>query len=149
LRLSKLHLSSALRVRPDAAGRAAVAAFNEPVYLHQVVVARANRVQRRYVDLPDALADSQPSHPDDEWRVHFHVPLHASPGEPFGDTRDHLLDALDWLKAHPGACQHLEMETYTWEVLPPALRLPIGDQLVNEYTWTLAELAKRGLAEVT
>jgi hypothetical protein len=146
LRLSKLHLSSALRVRPDAAGRAAVAAFNEPVYLHQVVVARANRVQRRYVDLPDALADSQPSHPDDEWRVHFHVPLHASPGEPFGDTRDHLLDALDWLKAHPGACQHLEMETYTWEVLPPALRLPIGDQLVNEYTWTLGELAKRGLA---
>jgi hypothetical protein len=146
LRLSKLHLSSALRVRPDSAGRAAVAAFNEPVYLHQVVVARSNMVQRRYVDLPDALADAQPSHPDDEWRVHFHVPLHASPGEPFGDTRDHLLDALDWLKAHPDACQHLEMETYTWEVLPPALRLPIGDQLVNEYTWTLGELAKRGLA---
>ena len=149
LRLSKLHLSSALRVRPDAAGRAAVAAFNEPVYLHQVVVGRGNVVQRRFPDLPEALADSTPSAADDEWRVHFHVPLHASPGEPFGDTRDHLLDALDWLKANPGACQHLEMETYTWEVLPPALRLPIGDQLVNEYAWTLAELAKRGLAERT
>ena len=149
LRLSKLHLSSALRVRPDAAGRAAVAAFNEPVYLHQVIVGRANVVQRRFTDLPEALADPTPSAADDEWRVHFHVPLHASPGEPFGDTRDHLLDALDWLKAHPGACQHLEMETYTWEVLPPALRLPIGDQLVKEYAWTLSELAKRGLAERT
>src|SRR5688572_2487989 len=148
LRLSKLHLSSALRVRPDEAGRKALAAFVEPVYLHQVVVGRANRheVRRRFVDLPDALADARPAAADDEWRIHFHVPLHAAPGAPFGDTRDHLMDALDWLKNHPGSCQHLEMETYTWEVLPAAMRLPIGDQLVNEYAWTLAELAKRGLA---
>jgi hypothetical protein len=148
LRLSKLHLSSALRVKPDAAGRQALAAFNEPVYLHQVVVgsARTGEVRRRFVDLPDALADTAPSREDDEWRVHFHVPLHAAPGAPFSDTRDHLAAALDWLAAHPGACTHLEMETYTWEVLPPALRLPIGDQLVREYEWTLGALAQRGLA---
>jgi hypothetical protein len=147
LRLSKLHLSSALRVKPDAAGRAALAAFNEPVYLHQVVVGdpATGRVRRRFVDLPDALADAEPSRPDDEWRVHFHVPLHASPGAPFSDTRDHLMGALDWLAAHRSACAHLEMETYTWEVLPPALRLPIEDQLVREYEWTLAALAARGL----
>lgn len=152
LRLSKLHLSSALRVRPDAAGRAALAAFVEPVYLHQVVVGNAEtgEVRRRYTDLPDALAaaesDSGAVRPDDEWRVHFHVPLHAAPGAPFGDTRDHLGAALDWLAAHRGACAHLEMETYTWEVLPAALRLPIGDQLVREYEWTLGALAARGLA---
>lgn len=149
LRLSKLHLSSALRVRPDAAGRAALAALVEPVYLHQVVVGRAqsNAVRRRFIDLPDALADLTPSLPDDEWRVHFHVPLHATPGAPFSDTRDHLTGALDWLKAHPGACDHLEMETYTWEVLPAAWRLPIGEQLVHEYAWTLGALAQRGLAD--
>ncbi len=149
LRISKLHLSSALRVRPDAAGRKALAAFIEPVYLHQVVVGRANShdVRRRYVDLPDALADKSPSHGDEEWRVHFHVPLHAAPGAPFGDTRDHLMGALDWLQNHRGACTHLEMETYTWEVLPAAMRLPIGDQLVREYAWTLDALAKRGLAD--
>ena len=33
-----------------------------------------------------------------------------------------------------------------WEVLPPALRLPIGDQLVREYEWTLGALSQRGLA---
>ncbi len=151
LRLSKLHLSSALRVRPDAAGRAALAALVEPVYLHQVVVGRAqsNEVRRRFVDLPEALADPTPSLPDDEWRVHFHVPLHAAPGAPFLDTRDHLTGALDWLKGHPGACNHLEMETYTWEVLPAAWRLPIGEQLVHEYAWTLDALAQRGLADAT
>jgi hypothetical protein len=147
LRLSKLHLSSALRVRPDAAGRKALAAFVEPVYLHQVVVGNGNEVRRRYVDLPDALADATPSRPDDEWRIHFHVPLHASPGAPFNDTRDHLVGALDWLKAHRGACAHLEMETYTWEVLPQPMRLPIEDQLVREYRWTLEALAARGLAD--
>ncbi len=148
LRLSKLHLSSALRVKPDAAGRAALAAFVEPTYLHQVVVGRTNShdVRRRFIDLPDALADAEPSRPDDEWRVHFHVPLHAAPGAPFSDTRDHLAEALDWLAAHRGACTHLEMETYTWEVLPLALRLPIEEQLVREYEWTLAALAARGLA---
>lgn len=146
LRLSKLHLSSALRVRPDAAGRRALEAFVEPTYLHQVVVGRGGVVHRRFIDLPDALADAEVSQPGDEWRIHFHVPLHAAPGAPFNDTRDHLLGALDWLAAHPGACEHLEMETYTWEVLPPALRLPIEDQLVREYAWTLDACAQRGLA---
>ncbi len=147
LRLSKLHLSSALRVRPDAAGRAALAAFVEPVYLHQVVVGSGHDVRRRFIDLPDALSDQEPAGPGDEWRVHFHVPLHASPGAPFQDTRDHLIEALNWLKTHPGSCAHLEMETYTWEVLPPALRLPIEDQLVQEYAWTLGTLSERGLAD--
>lgn len=148
LRLSKLHLSSALRVRPDAVGRKALEAFAEPVYLHQVVVGRAgsHEVRRRFVDLPDALGAAEPSRPDDEWRIHFHVPLHAAPGAPFGDTRDHLVEALDWMAARPGACTHFEMETYTWEVLPPAMRLPIEDQLVREYAWTLETLAARGLA---
>lgn len=149
IRISKLHLSSALRVTPDEAGRAALAAFNEPVYLHQVVAGdpATGTVYRRSIDLPDALAEPASGRDGEEWRVHFHVPLHAAPGEPFGDTRDHLLGALDWLQKNPGACEHLEMETYTWEVLPPGLRLSIEDQLVREYAWTLAACAERGLAE--
>jgi hypothetical protein len=147
LRLSKLHLSSALRVRPDAEGRAALAAFVEPTYLHQVVVGHGEAVRRRFVDLPEALAATEPAEAGDEWRIHFHVPLHAAPGAPFSDTRDHLLGALDWLKANPNACQHLEMETYTWEVLPPALRLGIEEQLTREYAWTLDACAQRDLAD--
>lgn len=148
LRLSKLHLSSALRVLPDDAGREALRAFIEPVYLHQVVAGNATtgEVFRRHLDLPEALADRTPRLPDEEWRVHFHVPLHAEPGAPFADTRDHITGALDWLRTHPASCQHLEMETYTWEVLPSGLRLGIEDQLVREYAWSLSALAERGLA---
>ena len=84
----------------------------------------------------------------DEWRVHFHVPLHASPGNGLGDTQAHVLDTLDWLQKNPSACYHLEMETYTWEVLPPEMKsLSVVEQVTKEYEWTLNALRQRGLAK--
>ena len=84
----------------------------------------------------------------DEWRIHFHVPLHASPGNGLGDTRKHVTDTLDWLVDNPSACRHLEMETYTWEVLPDALRSDdVVEQVTKEYRWTLDALQSRGLGK--
>jgi hypothetical protein len=58
-----------------------------------------------------------------------------------------LLGALDWLRQNPSRCQHLEMETYTWEVLPPGLKsASVVEQLAREYDWTGARLRERGLA---
>ena len=77
-----------------------------------------------------------------EWRIHFHVPLHAPAAPPFENTNDHLLGVLDLLAANPEICSHLEMETYTWEVLPPELKSrSVVEQLAAEYAWTLARLA--------
>ena len=60
-----------------------------------------------------------------------------------------MLGALDVLAADPARCPHLEMETYTWEVLPTDLKnRSVVDQLVAEYDWTLARLRERGLANV-
>lgn len=148
IRLSKLHLSSALKLKPTPENLDRLKGFDEPVYFHQVVIREGDTPLRRLRDIPNAmeLAASMPYEIGDEWRVHFHVPLHAEPSGGFSDTRDHLLGALDWLARHPAACQHLEMETYTWEVLPEELRSgDVVDQLTAEYEWTLGELAKRGL----
>ncbi len=149
IRISKLHLSSALRLKPTPEALEKLRAFEEGVYLHQVVVKGATPAKLlRYRDLAPALetAADTPEAMGDEWRVHFHVPLHAQPSEPFFDTRDHLLGALDVLASDPGICRHLEMETYTWEVLPEAMRsTDVVEQLVKEYLWTLGELKAREL----
>jgi hypothetical protein len=53
---------------------------------------------------------------------------------------------MDILRANPSLCSHIEMETYTWEVMPPEMKnRNVVDQLVAEYDWTLQQLAKRGL----
>jgi len=143
IKISKIHISSALKVSPTE-GRAELRKFSDDVYLHQVVARDEFGNRSIFRDLPDALASTAPAK---EWRIHFHVPLHAPAAEPFENTNDHILGVFDLLKDHPDICKHLEMETYTWEVLPPELKSQdVVDQLAQEYDWTLAELGKRGLA---
>jgi hypothetical protein len=154
IRISKLHLSSALKVTPTTEARAALTAYADGVYLHQVVVRREDGSRVIYRDLGDALAGEpagdEASARANEWRIHFHIPLHSAPTSLFDNTTDHLLGVLDWLQADPALCSHLEMETYTWEVLPPELKnRDVVEQLAAEYEWTLAQLAARGLAQRT
>jgi sugar phosphate isomerase/epimerase len=150
IRISKLHFSNALRLQPTPEHIARLAQYNEPVYFHQVISSEGDdQPLRRYADLPLALeaARLRPSEVGNEWRVHFHIPLHARPSDGFLDTSDHVLGAMDWLAKNPTACSHIEMETYTWEVLPEALRsASVEDQLVKEYEWTLSEMKSRSLA---
>ena len=149
IKISKIHLSSALKVRPTAETRRALAAFQDDVYLHQVVVRKADAQRVIYRDLRDALAGDTDESESTEWRIHFHIPLHSPPTEFFGNTTDHLIGVLDLLAETPTLCSHLEMETYTWEVLPPELKnRSVVEQLVAEYEWTLARLAERGLAYI-
>ena len=151
IKISKLHLSSALKVQPTPAACASLKQFNDDVYLHQVIARDTRGRLKFFRDLPDALAAGSSVKAGEpggtEWRIHFHVPLHAPAAPPFANTAGHLLGALDWLAKNPETCQHLEMETYTWEVLPPELKSQnVVDQLAAEYHWTLAELKSRGLA---
>lgn len=146
IRVSKLHLSSALTLVPNVEALERLEDFQEDTYLHQVVVRDGGRPLRRYRDLPDALALPEGER-GDEWRVHFHIPLHSRPESIFGTTADHLAGTLDVLGGNRDLCKHLEMETYTWEVMPPELHSDdVVDQLVKEYAWTLGELSARGMA---
>lgn len=147
IKLSKIHLSNALRVTPTLEVRNTLRGFADDVYLHQTVIRRADGQRIIYRDLGDALGCEHEPAETDEWRIHFHIPLHSPPTELFGNTADHLLQTLDVLAADPARCPHLEMETYTWEVLPSDLKnRDVVDQLAAEYNWTLAALKERGLA---
>jgi hypothetical protein len=156
IKLSKIHLSSALKVRPSTETLQALESFTDEVYLHQTVVQRSDGTLVRYTDLPEAVSSEKnsvsaaASEPRSvEWRIHFHIPLHSPPTKLLDTTSNHLLGVLDLLQANPKLCSHLEMETYTWEVLPPALKnRDVVEQLVAEYDWTLARMAERGLTEL-
>lgn len=150
IKLSKLHLSSALKVRPTAEVRTALRAFADEVYLHQVIARAPDGTLTRYKDLPLALdaINHQPSTINSpEWRIHFHIPLHSPATVLFDNTTDHLTALLDVLGENPKLCPHLEFETYTWEVLPAELKNDsVVTQLVREYEWCLRQLAARGIA---
>jgi hypothetical protein len=143
IRISKIHLSSALQVTSDEAARKWLRRFADDTYLHQVVARGRDGGIHRYRDLDAALHESTDQ---DEWRIHFHVPLPATELAHGRTTAPHLLGLLDILARQPDLWSHLEMETYTWEVLPEELRAgSVVEQLVREYDWCLGQLARRGL----
>ncbi len=146
--LVKAQLSSALRVeRPrDPAERERLARFVEPRFLHQTRE-RMNGGVAGVDDLPEALAGALPG--DSEWRVHFHVPVHY-PGEE--TTQDELLKSLNvLLGGEVPATTHLEVETYTWSVLPigdrPTDERGLVEGLAREMSWTRDCLIGLGLEE--
>lgn len=146
IRISKLHFSSAMKVTPHALSRAALKAFIDPVYFHQVIACNRDGSLTRYLDLDEALG-APVAEEEQEWRIHFHVPLHCTNSPVFDTTSDHLRGVMDLLRLDPKLCSHIEMETYTWEVLPPELKnRSVVDQLAGEYEWTLHHLGARGLA---
>jgi sugar phosphate isomerase/epimerase len=149
VRISKFHLSNALTLTPTSAACEALSAFADDVYLHQVIARDRFGQLSRFKDLPEALGRHSvgENREGSEWRVHFHIPLHCEPAFGFCSTADHVRGVLGELAKDPGLCRHLELETYTWEVLPPPLKQQrVVDQLFCEYQWTLARLAEQGLA---
>lgn len=130
----KLQLSTALRIpNIGASEREALKAFNEPIYLHQVI-RRTGDGLVRHADLPGALALGAKSD-GEEWRVHFHVPIFTSEPGPFSSTRNFLEQILDLHKTDP-ISPHLEIETYTWDVLPGSVRTTSLDQdITREINW--------------
>jgi sugar phosphate isomerase/epimerase len=138
IRISKVQLSAALAC--DGVAARGLNRFDEPVYLHQVRVLSPDGSVRRFADLPDALDGVGESGPGDDWRVHCHVPLYWEGGAGLGSTAAEISGAFCGDLARLGV-EHLEIETYTFHVLPEALR---GDGVVGsiarEYEWVLGRM---------
>jgi sugar phosphate isomerase/epimerase len=143
----KVQASAALEAADptDPATRRALESFAEPRFLHQTSEGGPPGVD----DLDLALAGGLPG--DGPWRVHFHVPLHADPAPPLTSTRPVLTATLTELFGGPAArTDHVEVETYTWQVLPdaPADDAGLVAGIAAELEWTRHALGVLGLEEV-
>ena len=124
IRVGKAQLSAALIVPADAHDE--LRPFADPVYLHQVTERGSHR---SWPDLPEALADNGGG---EEWRVHFHVPIFVERYGALRSSQDHLERCIRRVRT-----SHLEIETYTWDVLPPELKASSIDSIAREYEWVL------------
>lgn len=132
IRISKIHLSSALALDPrNPEAIEALRGFNEPTYFHQVIALDSEAKLRRFLDLPDFLEADRGGLL--EARVHFHIPLDAEPAAPLRSTHAYVREVLDWKRKNPTACGHYEIETYTWGVLPGGMQRPVEEQIAGEY----------------
>ena len=137
IRIGKVQISAALKaLLPEGDRQAKEAAFRqfaESTYLHQVVALNGKGGRKQYPDLPEALEEiNQPE--IKEWRTHFHVPVFLENYGELQSTQDDVIKTLDYLKTYH-LTNHLEVETYTWEVLPENIRLELTDSIVRELQW--------------
>jgi hypothetical protein len=130
LKIGKIQISAALKAQLGTGVsrqqvKDTLQLFDEPTYLHQVVARAAQQQLRRY---PDPALN--------EWRAHFHVPVSGGQFGHLHATQDDILTVLDIQKRRPFT-KHMEVETYTWEVLPKGLQIPIAASIIKELQWVL------------
>jgi len=139
IKVAKMQLSAAIRVA-QAGGEteALLRPFDDGIYLHQTVA--KNGTLARHEDLPQAFAAFARGESRGEWRVHCHVPVFLDAFEGLGSTQDVLKDVLALCRER-AVSPHLEVETYTWSVLPPALRSgDLGMAIAREMQWVRSQL---------
>lgn len=143
IQIGKIQISSALKtdfIQGQSRSQLEVAfrSLDEPTYLHQVIARDHNGNLRQYADLPIAL-----EHINDpevlEWRTHFHVPVFVQSFGLMQSTQVDIRQVLDiWSKS--SISRHLEVETYTWEVLPPELQTEMNSSIARELNWVIDQL---------
>jgi sugar phosphate isomerase/epimerase len=151
----KVQVSAALQADDPVAATEHLRGYVEPRFLHQTrgsgCAGAPDPADPAHAtdDLDAALADGLPG----AWRVHYHVPLHAEPEPPLRATTPVLREALrELLGGDTADCDHLDVETYTWGVLPAAQRPGSDAELVGgiaaEVAFARDELVALGLAPV-
>ena len=145
IKIGKIQLSSAIKIDipTNITKRQLIleklSPFAESTYLHQVIAQYRDRTLKHYPDLSKALSHFLTTEAQ-EWRTHFHVPLFISNYQLFESTQEHLEKLLQLLPNN-SVGHHLEIETYTWEVLPPEMKLDILTSIEREYQWVLSVIS--------
>jgi sugar phosphate isomerase/epimerase len=137
----KLQEAAAMRV-PEVTQKIVdtLARYANTIYLTQTVEKKDGKLTR-FLNLEDAFKAWHANPGPREWRTHFHVPVFLDSLGELGTTRFAIEDALRFHKANPLSRQ-LEIETYTWDVLPEHLKTgDIVDYVTREIEWVRGQLA--------
>jgi hypothetical protein len=146
IKIGKIQISAALKAKlPESVSERTevldqLGGFDEPTYLHQVIARKNDGTLLRYPDLSNALAEGQDPEIE-EWRAHFHVPIFVEDMGLIQSTQSDIAEVLILHKNNPFT-SHLEVETYTWEVLPTTLKAPLNDSIIRELAWVKNLLAQ-------
>lgn len=142
LKIGKVQISAALKLMLDQDRgilKDQLSEFAESTYLHQVVGRNTDGSLISYPDLLPALEKLEDAK-EEEWRIHFHVPVFMKKYGEFESTNFLIEEVLKVLQSKPELSNHLEVETYTWEVLPPESRLPLAESISRELAWVISQL---------
>jgi hypothetical protein len=148
IQIGKIQISAALKaLLPVNAGQRKkvaekFAALSESTYLHQVVARKTDGSFVQFPDLPQALL-----HINDyntvEWRTHFHVPVFVSDYQDLQSTQEDITEVLR-LNSQQPVTSHLEIETYTWEVLPKDIKVDLLSSIGREMEWVIKQMNSVG-----
>jgi hypothetical protein len=132
---ASMHIPEVTQEKVDA-----LQAFAKTIYLSQTCQ-RKDGTTQWFLNLEDAFEDWYKNPGPREWRTHFHVPVFLTElGHGFGTTRFALEQALAFHKKTP-LSTHLEIETYTWDVLPEHLKTgDIVEYVTRELDWVKGQL---------
>ena len=138
IKIGKVQISSALKVVTNgSANRREIfkrySTFAESIYLHQTIAKDVEGTLHDFSDLPLALEQFD-NKKFVEWRTHYHVPVFMSAYNELQSTQDDILRVFEILKENKFT-NHLEVETYTWEVLPSEERLGMNESIIRELEW--------------
>lgn len=144
IKIGKIQISAALKanlpgeIQERDWVKTALTPFVESTYLHQVVEKDMEGQLRHFRDLPQAL-EKLDNPAAKEWRTHFHVPVFLDSYGRLESTQQDILKVLEYLRSEK-ITNHLEVETYTWEVLPKDIQLELKDSIVRELQWVKENL---------
>jgi sugar phosphate isomerase/epimerase len=136
--IGKVQISAALSGKVSRQLKKHLKPFDEPTYLHQTVIRTKTHELIRFKDLNEALSNWN----ENDWeeaRTHFHVPLFTNQYNAIESTQNDVKKCLAYFKNKPFS-HHLEIETYTWNVLPKALQIDHNESIIREINWVKKEL---------
>ncbi len=141
IKIGKVQISSAVRANLSEDNRTKVLnqleQFDEPRYFHQTVKRKKSGELKRFRDLPFALENDELD--DAELRTHFHIPVFQGKYAYLDSTQEDILRVFRVLK-NKNLTPHLEVETYTWDVLPKDMKIDLGSSIVRELEWVIRNL---------